>query len=83
MGSIRSESNWSDAFTIPLPWPSSRLSSPKWEETMVVASLATSSSRTERASAAPSAGSVPVPISSISTSDFEPASVTMVERFPR
>ena len=48
---------------------------------MVSAPRATSASRTARASAAPSAGSVPVPISSMSTSERASARPTISDRF--
>jgi hypothetical protein len=83
VGSIRSASNCRDAFTIPVPSPSSRFSAPRCDDAMVSAPRATNASSTARASAAPSAGSVPVPISSTSTRERVSALATISDRLAR
>jgi hypothetical protein len=60
-------SNWSDAFTIPSECPASSLSAPKWVVAKVQEPRRVRVTSVADASAAPSTGSVPLPISSSRT----------------
>ncbi len=83
MGTSRSESNWSDALTTRASRVGRSLSWPRWVVATVKALRAVSSRRIAWASAPPSTGSVPLPISSISTSDSKSALSSVSRRFLR